>query len=346
MSRSLAGRLAASLLLLFAPAASPAPDPAAADMAAAARAFLATLSPKLREGALFSADDPDRKNWSYLPGRRRGVRLKDMNAAERAAALALLRASSSARGYEKATGVVLLEGILREIEAFGWSRDPELYWVTVFGDPVKDRLWGWRFEGHHISLSFSATRGDAFASTPAFLGANPARVPAGPRAGWRVLAAEEDLARRLLAMLAPAERRRAIVSDSAPGDILTRRGRPLPPEPAGLPAAEMSAAARDALRALVATYVENARPEIAAERWKRIEAAGTGKIRFAWAGSAAPGRGHYYRIQGPSFVVEYDNTQNGANHVHSVWHDLGSGAATDLLRRHYEEDPHDAAAPR
>ncbi len=341
-----AARLALSLLLLFASAASPAPDPAAAGMSTAAQTFLATLSPKLREQALLPAADPDRKSWSYVPGRRRGVRLKDLNAAERSAALALLRASSSARGYEKAVGVIELEGILREIETFGWFRDPELYWVTVFGSPGKDGLWGWRFEGHHLSLNFSAMSGDTFASTPAFFGANPARVPAGPRAGWRVLAAEEDLARRLLAMLDPAARRRAVISTGAPGDILMRPGRRLPPEPEGLPSSEMSAAARDVLRSLLAAYVDNAPLEIAVARWKRIEAAGAGRIRFAWAGSAAPGNGHYYRIHGPTFVIEYDNTQNDANHVHSVWIDLEGGAALDLLRRHYEESPHHARAAR
>ena len=154
-----AARIAASLLFLFAPAASPFPRPAAADVTAAARAFLATLSPKLRGQALLSAADPERKGWSYVPGGRRGARLKDMTAAERAAALALLRASSSARGYEKAVGVIELEGILRELETFGWSRDPELYWVTVFGPPGADAVWGWRLEGHHLSLSTSPPRG-------------------------------------------------------------------------------------------------------------------------------------------------------------------------------------------
>jgi hypothetical protein len=339
-----AARIAAAVLFLLAPAAAPAPDPAAADMATAARTFLAALSPKLRAEAFLAAGDSDRTRWSYVPGRRRGARLKDMSPVERAAAHALLRASTSAAGYAKAVGVVELEGILREIETFGWSRDPELYWVTVFGSPGRDAAWGWRFEGHHLSLNFSATRGEAFVSTPAFFGANPARVPAGPRAGWRVLAAEEDLARRLLGALSPAEKRRAVISESAPADILLRPGRSGPPEAAGLPASEMGAPAREILRSLLAAYVENARPEIAAARWKRIEASGIEKVRFAWAGSAGPGRGHYYRVQGPAFVVEYDNTQNDANHVHSVWHDLGDHAATDLLRRHYEEDPRHAAA--
>lgn len=346
MTSARVARFAAALLLLFTPAASPAPDPSSVEMASAARAFLAALSPNLRGQALLSVADPDRRDWSYVPGRRRGARLKDMSAAERAAARALLRASSSARGYEKALGVIELEGILRELETFGWSRDPELYWVTIFGDPGSDAAWGWRFEGHHLSLGFSAAGGETLVSTPAFYGANPARVPGGPRAGWRVLASEEDLARRLLGALSPAERRRAVVSESAPADIFLRPGRSGPPEPAGLPASEMSAPAREMLRSLLAAYVENARPEIAARRWKRIEAAGIGAVRFAWAGGSAPGRGHYYRIQGPTFVVEYDNTQNGANHVHSVWHDLDGGIATDLLRRHYREDPHHGAAPR
>lgn len=257
MASARTARLAASLFVLFAPAASPGPDPAEADMAAAAQTFLAILSPKLRGEALLGAGDPERASWSYVPGRRRGARLKDMNPAERAAALALLRASSSARGYEKAVGVIELEGILRELETFGWSRDPALYWVTVFGTPGRDALWGWRFEGHHLSLNFSSTRGDVLVSTPAFFGANPARVLGGPRAGWRVLASEEDLARRLLATLMPAERRRAIISESAPADIFMGPNRRMPPEPAGLAASEMSPAARGILRSLLAAYVEN-----------------------------------------------------------------------------------------
>ncbi len=337
-------RLAASLVVLFAPAARPAPRPRAADMATAGRTFLATLSPKLRAQAVLPFEDPDRTNWRYVPGHRLGVSLKEMNAFERDAARALLQSGLSTHGYKKTAGVIELEEILREIDTSGLTRDPELYWVTFFGAPGKDALWGWRFEGHHLSINFSSTRGEALVSTPAFFGANPARVPGGPRAGWRVLASEEDLARRLLATLTPGERRRAVISESAPADILLGPNRRLPPEPAGLPASEMRSASRELLRLLLAAYVENARPQIAAARWKRIEAADAGKVLFAWAGSASPGRGHYYRIHGPTFVVEYDNTQNDANHVHSVWHDLGNVTAADLLRRHYEEDPHHAVA--
>jgi hypothetical protein len=256
----------------------------------------------------------------------------------------LLRAGSSARGYEKATGVIELEGILRELETFGWFRDPELYWLTIFGAPSDGASWGWRFEGHHVSLNFASTRSEIVLSTPAFLGANPARVPSGPRAGWRLLPTEEDLARRLLASLAPGQRARALLSEGAPADIVMGPGRRMPPQPAGLPASELNASQRETLLSLVAEYVRNARAEIADARWKKIEAAGVEKIRFAWAGSAALGSGHYYRLQGPTFLIEYDNTQDRANHVHSVWRDLPADSGADLLRRHYEESPHHAAA--
>jgi hypothetical protein len=337
-----------ALVFLFLPPAPPAgPTPemtsAGSPMTTAARAFLAALRPDLRSQALLPFDDPDRTNWRYVPGRRRGVNLKEMNASERAAAHSLLRAGSSARGYEKAAGVIELEGILREIESFGWFRDPELYWLTIFGVPSDGSSWGWRFEGHHVSLNFASARGEIILSTPAFFGANPARVPSGPRAGWRLLPAEEDLARRLLASLTPGERARALISESAPADIVMGPGRRMPPQPAGIPASELTASQRETLLSLVAEYARNARKEIADARWKRIEAAGVEKIRFAWAGSAAVGSGHYYRVQGPTFLIEYDNTQDRANHVHSVWRDLPADSGADLLRRHYAESHHTAA---
>jgi hypothetical protein len=339
-----------SLFLLSVPATGPAPavtppgSTMTMTMTTAAQAFLDKLRPDLRAQALLAFDDADRANWRYVPGRRRGVNLKAMNASERAAAFSLLKAGSSARGYEKAAGVIELEGILRELESFGWFRDPELYWITIFGAPSDGAPWGWRFEGHHVSLNFASIRGEIVLSTPAFLGANPARVPSGPRAGWRLLPAEEDIARRLLASLTPRQRARAMLSEKAPADIVMGPGRRMPPAPAGLPAAELSASQRETLLSLVAEYVRNARAEIADPRWKKIEAAGIEKIRFGWAGSAAVGSGHYYRVQGPTFLIEYDNTQDRANHVHSVWRDLPADSDVDLLRRHYEQSPHHAAA--
>ena len=336
--------VAVSVLLVSATASSPAPPPDPS--IAAAQAFLAALRPALREKARLPFADSDRLDWSYVPGRRPGVSLKEMNDPERRAAHRLLQTALSERGYRKAAGVIELEGILREIETFGWSRDPGLYWLAIFGEPSSSSPWGWKFEGHHLSLNFSSTRG-LVACTPSFFGANPARVPEGrPRAGWRVLGAEEDLARRLLASLAPEQRKRAMVSGEAPGDIALSPGRRNPPVVEGLAASEMTAAQREILLALVGEYVRNPRADVAESKWKEIEAAGVEKIRFEWAGGTQPGQGHYYRIQGPTFAVEYDNTQNHANHMHSVWRDFQNDFGADLLRRHYEESPHHADARR
>jgi len=315
-------------------------SPAPPGMTEAARAFLETLRPTLRAAAIRPFASEEWRNWHYVPRRREGVSLKQMNGAERAAALALLRAGLSARGYDKATGIVELEGILRKIELFGgFRRDPDLYNLTLFGKPSDDAPWGWRFEGHHLSLNFSSVTGRIVA-TPAFLGANPARVPEGPRKGWRVLGREEDLARRLLASLDSRQRSQAVISGDAPSEILFGPGRESPPAPAGLCVAEMAPAQREMLWRLLEEYVGNLRPEDAERTRERIQGAGPQNIRFAWAGGERPGRGHYYRIQGPTFIVEYDNTQDGANHVHTVWRDLEQDLGGDLLARHYAESPH------
>ena len=310
------------------------------DMLSAATRLLAALSPESRGRLVIPFGSEERLDWHYVPRRRPGIRLKEMGALEKQAVHTLLRSGLSPRGYEKAAGVIELEGILREIETFGWRRDPELYALVVFGDPSRERAWGWRFEGHHLSLNFTVTAGERVAATPAFFGANPARVEAGRRAGWRVLAAEEDLAKRLLASLNPGQRSRASISHRAPSDILMGPGRSEPPAPAGLPASAMSDAQRAILFALIGEYVGNLRPDLATAQWKRIEAAGIEAVRFAWAGGTSLGEGHYYRVQGPAFVIEYDNTQNSANHVHSVWRDPSGDFGADLLRRHYARSPH------
>jgi hypothetical protein len=313
--------------------------------ARAARDFIAALRPALRSECVLPFNGDERVTWSYLPGRRRGLALKDKTAAERAAAHAMLSAALSARGYETTKGVIELEGILRKIETFGaLRRDPDLYYLTIFGTPSGSAPWGWRFEGHHLSLNFSSATGRIVSETPAFFGANPARVPSGERAGWRVLGAEEDIARELLGVLDAPQRAKAILSGSAPGDILFGPGRKSVPDPAGLAHAEMSREARAILERLVDEYLGNLREDMARAEREKIAKAGWGNVRFAWAGGMKPGEGHYYRIQGPGFLIEYDNTQDGANHVHSVFRDLDSDFGGDLLRRHYAESPHHGGA--
>src|SRR5262245_44452403 len=224
------------------------------DTARAANDFLAVLRPELKAECVQPLDGEERTSWSYLPGRRKGISLKQMNAAERAAAHAMLRAGLSPQGYRKTEGVIVLEGVLRDLSTFGFGRDPDLYYLTIFGTPSDERPWAWRFEGHHISLHFSSATGRIVSETPAFFGADPARVPSGPHAGLRVLAAEEDLGRKLLKSLDPRQRRIAVIDDSAPSDILFGPRRKSPPDPAGLPVSEMTDAQRRILMDLLGEY--------------------------------------------------------------------------------------------
>jgi len=338
-------RLAAGVLVALAAAVAarahdlPSDSGSSRQMTAAAIAFLRVLRPDLEAECLLPLPDPERLAWSYVPGERRGVSLKRMNEAERRAAHALLAASLSARGGEKAEGVLELEEILRGIEA-GLGRDPQLYYVTLFGVPSPESPWAWRFEGHHLSLHFSSAAGAIVASTPAFFGANPARVPDGPRAGWRLLGAEEDLARQLIAGLEPALQTKATLSASAPRDIVAGPGRKEVPDPAGVAWSELPPVSRALLEKLVAEYVGNLRDEFARTQREKIEKAGWSAVRFAWAGGRNPGEGHYYRVQGPTFLIEYDDTQGGANHVHSVYRVLENDFLGDVLRRHYAEAAH------
>ena len=312
----------------------------AAEMAAAATNFLAALTPAQRVKATHEFSSDERGNWNFVPMPRQGLPLAEMTPAQRQLASNLLRSPLSQPGYFKATTIMSLEQILFDLENQAPRRNAELYYVSLFGTPGKDH-WGFRFEGHHLSLNFTARGEDILATTPSFLGTNPAEVRTGPRAGLRVLAAEEDLGRQLVKSLDPKQSAVAIIANTAPGDILTgakRKAWRL--EPAGLVATELTPAQRETLAALIKEYLGRNRPELAAADWKKIEADGWGKIHFAWAGAVEAGQGHYYRIQGRTFLLEYDNIQNSANHIHAVWRDLENDFGADLLQRHYEQSPH------
>jgi hypothetical protein len=313
-------------------------------MLVAAQAFLNSLGPKLRTQVTLPLEGDDRFRWHYFPQEmfaRKGVRLKDMNEAQRKAALVLLRSALSAQGYLKATQIMQLEKILGALEGGGIDRDPELYSMMLFGTPSRDQPWGWRAEGHHLSLTFIAVKPDLIASTPAFMGSNPAEVPAGPHAGLRILKAEQDVARSLLASLDEGQRSRAVILTDAPRDIVSGNSRTITlSAPEGLASSAMTEGQRDMLRQLIGEYVQNMHPAIAQRQWERIERAGIEVIHFAWAGSAERGQPHYYRVHGPTVLIEYDNTQNGANHIHSVWRDPQDDFGVDLLRQHYATSEH------
>ena len=289
-------------------------------MAAAAQALVAVLTPEQRARATFALDDPERQNWFYTPVARKGITIKDLDPAQRQLANVLLGAGLSQQGLLKAATVMSLEPILREIEqGKGPVRDPELYYFTLFGQPETPAPWAWRFEGHHISLHYAVTGRGVVASTPSFFGSNPSEVQQGPRKGLRALPREEDLARAFVKSLDDKQRAVAVVTDKAPADILYTNGRKADPiKPAGLQANKLGQKQSEMLMSLLREYASNVPPDIAEARMDRVRSGGFSNIFFAWAGQFEHLQPHYYRIQGPGFLIEYDCTQNNANHIHSV----------------------------
>jgi len=308
-------------------------------MATAANNFLASLNADQRARVTFSFSDEERLNWHFVPRARKGVPLKELDASQRQLANAFLSAGLGQRGYGKAATVMSLEEILRlsEKDTTG-RRDSDLYFFSVFGEPSESGTWGWRVEGHHLSLNFTLIKGQTIASTPTFYGANPAEVRHGPRQGLRALAREEDLGRELLRSLDAKQKTLAVVDPTAPKDILTYNSRKAQlAESKGIPAAKLAKKQVDLLLDLIDEYAANMPEELARARLEAARKAGLEKILFAWAGGPDRGQGHYYRIQGPTFLVEYDNTQNDANHIHSVWRDFNGDFGLDLLAAHYQQ---------
>lgn len=306
------------------------------DMTGAAQAWLAALSAEQRGAAAIELTSPERENWHYVPKSREGLPLAKMDATQRSLARALLASGLSQHGLLQADAVIALERVLRAVENSD-HRDETLYFFTVFGEPSVKSPWGWRVEGHHLSVNFTVAGGQ-ISATPNFVGANPAEVRAGAQAGQRVLAAEEDQGRAFLLSLDDAQRRQALVSSTAPGDILTRSDRQAKaPGPTGIGFGSMSPEQQSKFKALVALYANRLRPEVAETELKKIADTGWERLSFAWAGGLQPGEGHYYRIQSPDFVIEYDNTQNRANHIHTVWRVFDGDFGRDLLREHYQQ---------
>ena len=311
-------------------------------MAEAASNFLAGLDAKGQQQAVIDfADTVERENWHYIPRDRAGLPLKEMDEKQRQLAHALVATGVSAQGYEKLSTIISLEPILAELEGGGrrFPRDPELYYVSVFGEPGTDAPWGWRFEGHHISLNYTLVKGRMLGPTPLFFGSNPGEVRHGEQTGLRALKEEEDLGRQLLHALDGEQKTVAIVDEQAPDDIITTnvpyvRGEV---QPEGLGSQDMNAAQREILSALVETYVKRLPEAVAKAEWVRLAEADLQAARFAWAGAEERGAPHYYRVLGPTFLAEYDNTQNDANHIHAVWRDLSNDFGEDILRRHYKE---------
>ncbi len=314
---------------------------------AAALRLIDATAPAARAALLLPFDEARRSDWHYTPRSREGLPWKTMSVPQREATTALLRSVLNQRGHDKVRALMALEIALRELESFGLSRDPENYAVAIYGQPGA-AAWGWRIEGHHLSLHVSLQGEDVVATLPQFFGANPARVPkaidGAPRLGFRLLGNEEDLARQWLASLSEAQRKQAIIDARPYGDIISRnapRARPL--DAAGLAFDQMQASQQAQLLTLIAVFADHLQPDLAQARLARVQAGPLAAIRFGWAGSTVPGQPHYFRVQGANFLIEFDNS--GGNHIHTVWRDFEGDFGRDVLREHYERASRSTATP-
>jgi hypothetical protein len=310
---------------------------AASLMTECANRFLAALDANQRGKATFPFDTDERMNWHFIPKERKGLPLREMTPYQKHLASALLAAGLSQTGYIKAVTIMSLEDVLKIIESdSGERRNPEKYYFSVFGTPSDSGTWGYRVEGHHLSQNYTVVNGKVI-DGPSFFGANPAEVRQGPRKGLRTLVWEDDLGIELIRALDEQQQKVAIVDPTAYEDILTAASRKaaLQGQPSGLSASKMNANQFDALMALMEEYAHNVSDELADGRTEQINKAGR-NIYFAWSGGIRGSDPHYYRVQTPSFLIELDDTQDDANHIHSVWRDFSGDFGQDLLQHHYQ----------
>jgi len=312
---------------------------AAGEMAEAGARFLASLDSDQKAKATYEYEDGERVFWYYPPMNRHGLAIRDMDGPQRENAYALMSTGLTERSYEQAKQIIDHENVLGPLEEeqgrISFERDTELYYFTVFGDPGGSTPWGWRAEGHHVSLHFSVWGDKVISTTPFFFGANPAEVMKGPKKGLRILGDREDMAFELIGSLDAGQRSKAIIYDEAPADILTYNSSKVSlPGEEGLPASSMTGTQKELLVGLVTEYVNQVRGDLAEHRLAALRDEGYDRLHLAWAGAEASGEPHYYRIHGGNFLVEYDNRQNDANHIHSVWREVENDFAGDVLREH------------
>lgn len=329
--------LAAAAFLPFGGASAQTVD-AAQRIADAANRFLGLLDDGQRRQVLIAFDADNRLDWHYIPRSRAGLTLGEMKSAQSEAARALFATVLNEQGLQLLDGVRLLEGVLREQQ--GSFRDPGRYYVSVFGTPGRFP-WGWRFEGHHLSLNVALPAAGHVSVTPFFVGAHPATVRDGPNKGFRLLGTSEDLARQIMKGLSEAQRRTAIIANRSFGEIVAspQREKDLG-QPRGLELASMNGPSRQHVEALMDRFLGSLAPDLQAAQKRRVMEQGLERFRFAWAGSLAPGEAYYFRVHGPVSMLEHDNTQNDANHIHSVWRDLAADFGHDALGEHYRRQPH------
>jgi hypothetical protein len=315
-------------------------------MAKAANVFLQSLSEKQKTKIQFGFTEEERYNWNYVPRSRKGLTLNEMSDQQIKSAFALLRTTLSDTGFSKTNSIIRLENVLREVEnrpTNDTHRDPGNYSFSIFGNPATDAIWGWRLEGHHIAFNFSSEGNRLVSGTPGFLGSNPAVVLSGSEKGKYILKDEADLGFALLHSLNKEQAEKAIIGNEAPDEILTAASRhAMINDPKGILYNELNRSQQQMFLQLLSIYIHRYTRLFAEGMMKEIEEAGLNNLRFAWAGDQQPGIGHphYYRIQGPTLIIEYDNIQNNANHIHTVIRDLKNDFGGDELLKHYKNVQH------
>ena len=314
----------------------PAPENSGSGMVTATKAFLETLNEEQTAKASFEYNGEERLNWHFIPRERKGLPLRDLEGESLTKAKALIESGLSELGYTQALNVMSLEEVLYLLEGGNREerrerRDPQKYYLSIFGTPSNEGLWGWRVEGHHLSLNYSIEDGKVVATTPEFFGANPGTIESGVGRTLRVLGPEEDLARLVFKSLNDEQRSVVWIDKTPPREIRNAgEAQPSQDKPVGLPAAKMSGDQRKLLAALLTEYLQNMPADVEAKRRAKMNAAGIDEIHFAWWGSPKISEAHYYRVQGPTFLIEYNNVQNNANHVHSIWRDMSGDLNVSL----------------
>ena len=313
------------------------------DLAQTAQRFIGTLNEVQQKKAVYTSNSEEKYNWHFFPKTdRKGLPLAEMNEQQRNAAVDLLKYCFSEKGVQKVQDIIALEGVLKSLEGRASSdqyRDAGKYYFIVFGNPTDKTSWGWRLEGHHLSFTFTAKNNKLVSATPGFLGANPAVVPDGPHKGKAALREETEKGFALVNSLSKEQMALALISERALPDIVTFVSRRAYIEkPQGILYGYLNKEQQAKLLELVEVYVRRYTKLFADDMMNELKAAGLDKLQFAWAGATQPGGGHYYRIQGPTIIIEYDNTQDNANHIHSVLRDLKHDFGGDEMMAHYEKD--------
>ena len=308
-----------------------------AEIAQACSNWLESLTPEQKAKGTFHFLDGERILWYYPPFNRHGLPLRDMDADQRQLAYKVMESSLAPDAYEKACLIIDHELVLGPLEKeeghISFDRDPELYYWTVFGEPGGDAPWGWRAEGHHISLHINVWKDKIISITPFFFGANPAEVRKGPKQGMRILDKREDVAFDLINSFDGDQKSKAIIHEKAPWDILMyNASRAVVHDNEGLAGSEMSGTQKETLMSLISEYVTQVRAEVAQDKMSELHQQGLDDFRLVWAGGLDRSKDHYYRIHGGNFIVEFDNIQNGNNHIHSVWRDVANDFAEDIMR--------------